>query len=309
MRIVNFRCQLPKARQVHRPSHGTSEATIRSAGPQVRRSAGPQSASPRTANRDLEMLSFARHSFFPSAFSLLPSLALDCAARRRRRDLAAPPRWLLRSGLGPSLPARRHHSRADHTAAGVGRRRRRRAHRREPAAPVHHPGGAVRLCERHRLADRHGLPVRARLRAEPPRRADRLPDRPADRRQPAGPGICDRLRRPGDGADDPVQHCTGRRHSFPDYPERRPRVRFGAGTDRRTHRAVPHAGSFSRRPDRFGDVPHRHGAESPRRGARAAERRHRGVMDAVGDGRGRARSSQPGARAVGDLPPLSAGAA
>ena len=233
------------------------------------------------------------------AFSLSPSVALARAARCRRRDLAPAARRLRRAGLGSSLPARRHHRCADHAPAGCGRRRHRRPHGRQPAAPVHHPGSAVRLCERHRLAHRHRLHVRARFRAESSRRTDRLPDRPEDWGQPAGPWIRDRLRRPGDGADDPVEHRTGRRHPFPDHAQCRPGVRLGARTDRRTHRAVPHAGPVPRRPDRLGDVPHRHGAESPGRGARAAGCGHRGVLDAVGDRRGRARCGQPGARAVG----------
>ena len=119
-------------------------------------------------------------------------LARRRTARGRRRDLAAAASRIHAAELGPALPLRRHRVRAHHATDSA-----RRAHPdcrddRHAAPPVHRPGRAVGLRQRHRVADRRRVPVRARLRADPARRAHRLHDRRTSRPQPAAARLLDR---------------------------------------------------------------------------------------------------------------------
>ena len=91
-------------------------------------------------------------------------VAVVRSARRRRRDLAAAARRLQPAQLGSALPVRGDGVRADDAPAPGGGGGARRDHRRQPARPVHDPGRARGLFEHHGLADRRGVPVRARVR-------------------------------------------------------------------------------------------------------------------------------------------------
>ena len=163
---------------------------------------------------------------------IVRSMALGCAPPGRRRDLAPAARRVRAAQLGVSLPVRRHHLLADHAAAA---RRLADGDRHLPghaAAAVHGPGRPLRILERHGLADRGRVPVRARVRPDAARRADRLHHRQERRPQPASPGLFHRAGGPGDGADDAVQHGARRRGPVSDHVERREGLRVGAGSRR-----------------------------------------------------------------------------
>ena len=152
-------------------------------------------------------------------------LALARAARARRGSLAVPARRFRPETVGPAVSLCRDHLRTDYPAAAQWRAGFRLDHDGSGAGPVHGDGCALRLFEHHRVAHRRSLPVRARSRADSPRRANRIQDRQPRRRKPASTRLRHRVGRSGDCADDAVEHGAGGRHPLSDHAQRCARVR------------------------------------------------------------------------------------